>query len=321
MLPLGMEAALPASSTCPGCLGRDRRIAELQARVAALEAVIEQLRRGGKRQAAPFSKAPPKPDPKKPGRKSGDQYGTQARRKLPPRIDEVHEAKLPCACPGCGGTDIEHQHTAQQYQAEIPRKVIYRQFDVQVGHCRSCGKRLQGRHELQTSDALGAAASQLGPDAQAAAVHLNKVAGLSHGKVKSFFKDLFETDLSRSGSCQTVLRAGKKAQGSYDAIVAQVRRSPHVAPDETGWRVGGLSAWLHALATPDAVAYAIDRHRGFEAAAAVLGWDYAGQMTHDGWAPYLSFTHATHQLCLGHLLRRRSGAATARRPGPPPNPC
>jgi hypothetical protein len=36
---------------------------------------------------------------------------------------------------------------------------------------------------LQTSDALGAAAAQLGPDAQAAIVELNKQGGLSHGKV------------------------------------------------------------------------------------------------------------------------------------------
>jgi len=38
---------------------------------------------------------------------------------------------------------------------------------------RSGNGRVQGRHLLQTSDALGAAA-QLGPDAQAAVVELNK---------------------------------------------------------------------------------------------------------------------------------------------------
>jgi hypothetical protein len=36
---------------------------------------------------------------------------------------------------------------------------------------------------LQTSNAVGAAASQLGPDAHAAMVILNKDLGLSHGKV------------------------------------------------------------------------------------------------------------------------------------------
>jgi transposase len=299
-----MEADLPLNPTCPGCAAAAKRIAALEARLATLEALVEQLRRGGKRQAAPFAKGSPKANPMPPGRKSGDDHGTHARRAAPPRIDQTHEAPLPDACPACGAGDVLHTHTAAQYQAEIPRAVIYRQFNVQVGRCGACGRRVQGRHALQTSDALGACASQLGPDAQAAAAHLNKVAGLSHGKIQTFFKSLFGIDLSRAGSCQAVLRAGRRAQGNYDRIVAAIRQSARVVPDETGWRVGGQGAWLHAFATPHAVAYHVDRHRGFDAAARILGADYAGQMTHDGWAPYLSFRRAGHQSCLAHLLRR-----------------
>ena len=306
-----MEADRINTPACAGCADRDRRIAELErrnaeleSRLAALEALVEQLRRGGKRQAAPFSKGPPKADPKKPGRKAGDDYGIKARRAVPPRADETHRAPLPAACPACGSADVEHTDTAHQYQAEIPRAVIYRVFDIHVGRCRSCGRRVQGRHPLQTSDALGGAASQLGPDAQAAAAHLNKSAGLSHGKVASFFKDLFGIGLSRSGSCQAVLRAGRRCRGNYDAIVRGVRSSDRAVPDETGWRVGGLGAWLHAVATPHAVAYLVDPRRGYEASEKLLGEDYAGTLTHDGWAPYGRFWRAGHQLCLAHLLRR-----------------
>src|SRR5260221_7260264 len=103
---------------CPGCAARDRRIAELEARIARLEA----LARAGKRQAAPFSKGPPKADPKRPGRKPGDDYGTHHRRAVPERIDEVREAPLPDRCPACGGL-VEQTGVARQYQAEIPRIV------------------------------------------------------------------------------------------------------------------------------------------------------------------------------------------------------
>jgi transposase len=315
-----MEADRTNPPACPGCADRDRRIAELErrnaelerrnseleARLAALEALVEQLRRGGKRQAAPFSKGPPKAEPKKPGRKGGDGYGTKARRAVPPpgRIDEVHEAPLPCACPSCGCRDVAPTHTAHQYQVEVPRRPVYRRFDVRVGRCRRCGRRVQGRHELQTSDALGAAASQLGPDAQAVAVHLNKRAGLSHGKVAAFFRDVFDIGLSRGGSCHAVLRAGRRCEGNYAAITARVRSSDRVVPDETGWRVGGLSAWLHAAATPAAVAYLVDPRRGAQATGKLLGEDYAGTLTRDGWAAYGRLWRATHQLCLAHLLRR-----------------
>ena len=298
-----MEAAEPANTTCPGCAAAAERIAELEARLAALERKLEAALRAGKRQASPFSKGPPKADPKRPGRKPGDGYGTKARRSVPPRVDEVHEAPLPPSCPACGG-GVTPTGTAHQYQVEIPRRPVHRRFDVRVGRCRGCGRRVQGRHPLQTSDALGACASQLGPDAQAAAAHLNKRAGLSHGKVAAFFRDLFGVGVSRAGCCQAVLRAGRRCQGNYDAVVAHVRSSDRLVPDETGWRVGGRLAWLHAFATPGAVAYVIDRRRGFDAAAAVLGEEFAGAMTHDGWAPYLNFRAAPHQLCLAHLLRR-----------------
>jgi transposase len=50
--------------------------------------------------------------------------------------------------------------------------------------------------------------------------------------------------------------------------------------------------------------YRIAAGRGFDDATAVLGADYAGVLERDGWAPYRKFTHATHQSCLAHLLRR-----------------
>jgi transposase len=63
---------------------------------------------------------------------------------------------------------------------------------------------------LQTSDALGAAAAPLGPDAQAAVVELNQQGGLSHGKVSRCLESLFGSPLRRGGSVHTVLRAAAR---------------------------------------------------------------------------------------------------------------
>jgi transposase len=46
-------------------------VVELQRPIAALRAEIDQLTRGGKRQAAPFSKGTRAAEPKSPGRKPG----------------------------------------------------------------------------------------------------------------------------------------------------------------------------------------------------------------------------------------------------------
>jgi transposase len=164
---------------------------------------------------------------------------------------------------------------------------------------------------LQTSDALGAAACQLGPDAQAAVVELNKQGGLSHGKVVRCLGSLFGIDLSRGGSVHTVLRAASRCEPAYESIQQTVGQSDWVAPDETGWRVGGRPAWLHALVGPEATAYVIDPTRGGSVAEDILGLDYTGAMVHDGWSPYDQFKDARHQQCLNHLLRRADGMEAA----------
>jgi transposase len=197
---------------------------------------------------------------------------------------------------------------AHQYQEDLPRPQpsdIVR-YDVHLGRCRGCGRRIQPRHPDQTSDALGAAGVQLGPRAVALAAWLSKSLGLPATKIARLFA-YHGLAVTAGGVTQAVARAGRRAQPTYAALVTGVRASPVVAPDETGWRVGGARAWLWAFAGTALVVYRIatgDGARGFEAAATVLGADYPGVLERDGWAPYRSFTHARHQSCLAHLLRR-----------------
>jgi len=163
---------------------------------------------------------------------------------------------------------------------------------------------VQGRHPLQTSDAIGAAAAQLGAQVIALVVVLNKQLGLSFGKIATLLQQLYGLTVTRSALVHAVHRTARQARPTYDALCARVRGSPMVSPDETGWKVAGLLQWLWVFATPDTTVYRIQPGRGFEDAAAVLGADFAGVLVRDGWAPYRQFTAAAHQTCLAHLLRR-----------------
>jgi transposase len=294
-----------APAVCPQCSQLRQRVAELEARVAALTQQLQEAQRAGKRQAAPFSKGPPKPNPQKPGRKPGPGYGKKGHRQppAPEQIDETLEAPLPQACPQCGGT-LQETGVQAQFQVEIPRKPIHRQFNVHIGCCQECGRRVQGRHPLQTSDALGAAAAQVGPEAQAAIVTLNKESGLSHGKIIGCLNTLFGIRLTRGASVQTVLRAAERCQSAYQEIEQAIADADRLAVDETGWRQGGLPAWLHAWVSPRATCYAIAPSRSADALEEVIGPDYAGYLIHDGWSSYDRFEKATHQQCVWHALRR-----------------
>jgi transposase len=218
-------------------------------------------------------------------------------------VAERHHAALPDACPHCRGPLIETD-TAEQFQTEIPRQPLIRQFTVHIGHCGDCGRRTQGRHPLQTSDALGAAASQIGPDAQAAAALLHTQAGLSHGKVVAVFDALFGIRLTRGASAQINGRAGIRSEPEYRQLPASVRTSKQLAVDETGWRVGGHNAWLHVWVGDRATGYAIDSQRSADALERVIGRDWSGVLSHDGYGTYDRFAGALHQSCLAHVLRR-----------------
>jgi transposase len=285
----------------------EARNTNLEARIVQLEGLLEKATRAGKRQAAPFSKGPPKDKPKKPGRKSGTKYGSKAHRSVPEQgPDEIVDVPLPESCDACGGA-VDEDHVDQQFQMEIPRRPIVRRFDIHIGKCRQCGKRFRPRHALQTSDAVGAAASQLGPDLQAMIAMMKDKYGLSYGDIRGLLKDGFGIPVTRGGAAHAVLRAGERVRPLYEVFKQLVRRADAVYPDETGWKVGALLQWMWAFVTDAVTIYVIRPSRGKDVPREILGADYGGRLIHDGWSPYDSFECAIHQQCLEHLLRRATG--------------
>lgn len=296
---------------CPGCKELSKAVRELERRIEAqqrqidaLAAALEGSRRAGKRQAAPFSKGKPKVEPKKPGRKPGKDYGKAERRAIPRQVDEVLDAPLPHQCADCRGAVVEDR-VEKQYQTEIPPvKPLVRGFDVHVGHCERCGKRFQGRHPQQTSDALGAAASQLGPRVVAFSAWFHQVLGLPYGKASDLLSEVYGIDVTPSGLAQAHARLARRGSPAYDRVLDEIRQSAAVYPDETSARMNGQRWWLWVFATTLATAYVQRPSRGFDVVEEILGKDFAGLLGHDGWAPYDKLTEATHQQCLAHLIVR-----------------
>ena len=207
-------------------------------------------------------------------------------------------------CLDCGGA-VEVTDVASQYQEDLPEvRPFVRRFDIEVGHCSRCRRRVQGRHRLQTSDALGAAGVQLGPGVVALVVQLHTEMGVPLVKVSHLLRTRFGLQVTPGGLVHLLHRAARDAGPTYTALCEQVRARAVVTPDETGWRVGAVRHWLWVFVAPKTTVYAICAGRGFDDAASVLGTDYTGVLVRDGWAPYRRFEGALHQTCLAHLLRR-----------------
>jgi len=283
---------------------QENRIAQQKVRIAELEKHAEQLHRRGKRQAAPFSKGAPKEQPKRPGRKAGEAHGPRAARPRPQQVDETIVVECPLFCEHCQGAAVVTGQ-ASQYQIDLPEiRLRTTEFVLHYGKCSQCGREVVGRHPQQTSQAFRVGEVQIGPGVLSLAAYLNKVGGLSYGKIAALLAQMTGLCVARSTLCRALHRLARKLGPAYEDLIAKIRGSPVVYPDETGWRVGGHSFWLWVFTNGRETVYSIQRGRGYAEAESILGAQYEGVIAADGWSPYQRFEQATHQTCLAHLLRR-----------------
>jgi transposase len=271
---------------------------------------LEAAQRAAKRQAAPFSRGKRKPNPQRPGRKSGAAHGPHSHRPIPDHVDEEIQVDAPEKCPDCGGL-LTVERVDTQYQEEIVRRTYVRRFHIPICRCQQCAKRVQGRHPLQTSDALGAAAVQVGPEAVALGVLMNKSMGLPHADAAAILKHGFRLSMSPGGICRAIERVARKAEATWHALRKAARRSQVAHMDETSWKVDAQLRWLWAVVTEQVTFCEILPGRGFAQAKKILGAGYAGWLVHDGLRLYYKFLKAAHQSCLFHLIHRCKKMAEA----------
>jgi transposase len=280
----------------------------LQKLLERLQAEVEELQRAGKRQAAPFARRKLVEDPKKPGRKAGRGKFSRRGKPAPKQVDETKEAKLH-GCPQCGSR-LREMHQHEQYVTDIPVVVpIITRYVTYSGYCADCHKRVRSQHPEQTSQASGAAGVLVGPRAKALAADLKHRLGGSYGKVSEALNDAFGLEVSRSGWCQADQRLAKTALPVYQELVEVVRRSMVVHADETGWRIGTLSAWLWVFTNQEATVYAIRDNRSSDVVVEILGEEFKGILASDCFVAYddKRLTDWLKQKCFSHLLKDLKG--------------
>jgi hypothetical protein len=283
---------------------QQNQIERLQQIVEQQQEEIEDLKRIGKRQAAPFARRHWVEQPKRPGRKAGQ--GKFARRELPQvvKISETKEAKLH-GCPECGG-HLQAIRQQEQFVTDIPVvEVKTTRFVTYSGYCPECHKRVRSQHPDQTSLATGAAGVMVGPRAKALAADLKHRLGVSYGKVSEVLSDAFGLSVSRSGWCQADQKLAGTAQPVYAELLDAIRMCSVVNVDETGWRIGTLSAWLWVFTHRDLTVYTIRANRSSDVVLDILGTHFSGILTSDGLLSYddRRLNDWLKQKCLSHLLK------------------
>jgi hypothetical protein len=285
-----------------------RQVADLTEKLAAALAEIERLKRSGKRQATPFSKGERISKPKPPGRKRGQ--GLFSRRAAPPPESYTREVPVPLtetACPDCrGGLLPAGVETVTLTDLPAPPPLLVTAYHLETGRCAACGKRVWATHPEVPPDQRGATAHRLGPRAYALAHWLHYRMGLPVRKVPVVLATVAGFALTQGAVTQDALRRARGKIGeAYHALRAEIAQEAAVGTDDTGWKVGGVGAFLMGFFSRLTSVFQIrPRHRNEEVREVIPG-DYTGTLCTDRGRSYEARELAAvkQQKCIGHIQR------------------
>lgn len=283
-----------------------RIILDQQQVIEQLRREIDELRRRGG--AAPFAKGTRKAEPKTPGRKPGQGYFRF--RSMPEEAAAANTLEVPVGvarCPDCGGALGEAKREIvttidipTQPQPEV------RRYAVHVCECASCGRKVRGRHPEVAVGQHGATAHRLGPRVRALAHLLHYVHGVPVRKTPPIIAALTGVRVTQSAITQDALRQSRRSVGAtYEALRASVRKQAVVHTDDTGWRVGGETAFLMAFVNASLSVYQVRPQHRNEEVRELVPADFGGVLVCDRGRSYEAgeLKDVAQQKCLAHLIR------------------
>jgi transposase len=152
-----------------------------------------------------------------------------------------------------------------------------RLYAVGVRRCRRCGRSVRGRRLEVAADQQGATAHRLGQRVKA----LGHVLHYQHG-APVVIEEMTGLRVTQSALTQDALKQTDGPMGSaYQRLRESIARSDVAHTDDTGWRIGGRTAFLMVFATRTETVYQIrERHRNREVRE-VISPDFAGVLVCD----------------------------------------
>lgn len=250
----------------------------------------------------PNKKKPPKEPPapvSEPPRKRGGLFGHIGWfRKKPRTIDRIEEVRLD-RCPSCGSSSLsECAHVEEHVQEDIilPRTevVLYKRHHYYCGHCKRVVSST-GDGELSKS--------YIGPKAKSLAAFLKYVIKISDRDIRIIFRKVFNMDIAVSTIAGFKNHLKEKALPIYKELLEELKKSPFIHADETGWRLDGKSHWLWKFSNKSICYSHIDKGRGQKVVEDILGKSYDGVLISDFLSAYNKIEAKAKQRCLVHILR------------------
>ncbi len=281
-------------------------IAALRAENAALKARMAELERRLELNSSNSGKPPSSDGLKKParvrnlrersGKKPGGQMGHKGETLRQVTDPDVVVDHYPPACSTCGaGLDPETSvgHSVRQvFDLPEPQPLVVTEHRAHDCQCTACGAKTRAPFP----DGVNAPV-QYGARITAFVIYLLHYQLLPENRLAALMADLFGVKVAAATIARMSRTCAERLRGFAQTVRDLVAGAPVKHMDETGFRIGGKTQWLHVASTALLTFYRVCAKRGSLLA------NVAGIVVHDHWKPYYTMQGVLHALCNAHHLR------------------
>ena len=230
------------------------------------------------------------------GKKTGGQKGhpgeTLRRVETPDAtVDHFPETCVTCGEPLTAAMATDHV-ARQVFDIPEPKPLIVTEHRAHSCRCAACGTQTRAAFPEGV-----AAPVQYGTQIAAFVLYLLHYQLLPEKRLAQLMADLFGVHLVTATIARISQDCAQRFQGFANAVRDGVAAAPVKHMDETGFRIGGKTQWLHIASTIWLTFYRVSPKRGSLLA------QVTGVVVHDHWKPYYTLTGVLHALCNAHHLR------------------
>ena len=230
------------------------------------------------------------------GKPSGGQSGHPGKTLRRTATPDATIDHFPEICTGCGAAlsaAMATDHTARQvFDLPEPQPLVVTEHRAHSCRCAACGTQTRSRFPEGI-----AAPVQYGARIKAFVLYLLHYQLLPEKRLAVLMADLFSVNIATATIARISQDCAERCQVFVDAVRDQVAKAPVKHMDETGFRIGAKTQWLHIASTIWLTFYRVSPKRGS------LLDNVIGIVVHDHWKPYYTLRGVLHALCNAHHLR------------------
>lgn len=290
----------------------EEKIADLERQLKEaweqLQDVTERLQQAQEQIAALTKAKPPAPSfvkanrkPKgeeKKARKKREAHFNRGRpRAVPTQIVEHRIVQCPVCHLRLGGISLARRR--EVIDITPPPQVEVTEHRIFKGWCSGCGKWHEAPVDF-SGQVLGQ--GRIGVRLASIVAYLRTVMRLPLRQLRAVLRDLHGVEVSLGEVVELLHRINASAEPLLADLKAEIRASPAVQADETGWREDGQNGYIWSVSTPTIRYYEYHHSRSGDVVKELIGETFHGVLGSDFYAGY-NIHQGLHQRCWVHFVR------------------